>query len=129
MQWNEIRNRLKKTGSTGDVQKQPLTTPTTKKSSDGDKKMEPTRKSLKATGIFILILIIIVLILALIMQSRKVADVGPATDAGITRQEAQSAQNFLQQIPLKPLTSDEIKMINTSSDTVETQNQTPKSAN
>jgi hypothetical protein len=116
MQWNEIRNRLKKTGSAGDVQKQPLTTPTTKKSSDGDKKMEPTRKSLKATGIFILILIIIVLILALIMQSRKVADLGPAEDAGLTRQEARDAQSFLEQIPPQPLTEQEKNLINSFSD-------------
>jgi hypothetical protein len=111
MQWNDIRNRLKKSDSVSNVQKQSVITDI-KNSPLIDKEVKHADKTIRpVVGILILGLIVIVIIIALIMQSKKVMNVGPEIDTGLTRQEAKDAQEFLQQIPLKPLTPDERKMI------------------
>lgn len=56
------------------------------------------------------------------MQSRKVADMGPATDAGLTREQAQDAQGFLIQAQPKPMTESDVKEVDEFFKSVELKN-------
>ncbi len=116
MKWNDIREKIKKPIDSMNARTEKPTTV----SSDTTKPVRTHNVSDRVTLIIISVVSVLVIILIIwLLQSKKVANVGPATDAGITREEARAAQSFLEQIPVTPLTSEEMKMITNSTSTVE----------
>lgn len=122
MQWNEIRNRFKK--SVADIQKKPVSS-TDSKSSTKQQSMSyvPFKPG---TIITLLVLLLIMIVLVIIMYSQKVTNFGPERDAGITREEARAAQEFLQQIPIQPLTQEEMHFVTSTKEPVESTSLAPE---
>lgn len=119
MKWNDIREKIKKPiDSMNNRTEKP-----TAVSSDTTKPARTHNVSDRVTLIIISVISVLVIILIIwLLQSRKVANVGPATDAGLTREEARAAESFLEQIPLKPLTPDQKKLIQSGTEELEVNN-------
>lgn len=112
MKWNDIREKVKNQTDAVNAR----TEKNTVVNSDTSAMSHLHNNSKKRIWIIAgAIIILAAIIIIWCLQSKKVADYGPATDSGITRQEARDAEGFLSQIPLKPLTAEQRKMIENSS--------------
>jgi Sec-independent protein translocase protein TatA len=125
MQWNDIRNRLKKTVPVMNDKNQDVSMT----ASTPVDTIEPVLKSQKVVKplpiILILGLIAIIVVIVLLLQSQKVANVGPAKDMGLTREEARAAQSFLEQAQPEPLSQEEMQQVDTFFKTVEMKKTAP----
>lgn len=119
MKWNEIREKIKSSTDLMNVRAEK----SAHANSNVSTLLETPTHSKQKMKIWIVVGAIVILIAIVIIwciQSKKVIDYGPVTDTGITRQEAHDVQAFLEQIPLKPLISDERKPMEDSSKSLET---------
>lgn len=109
MQWNDIRNRLKKTTTTMNNEKKE-----TSHVSAPEQLIEKQNRVVKPLPIILILgLIAIIVVIVLLLQSQKVANVGPAKDMGLTREEARAAQDFLQQAQPEPLSQEKLEQVDT----------------
>ncbi len=112
MKWNDIREKVKNQSGSMNMPTEKSAAVTTSSSVAHEARIKSKRTvSIIVAAVVILIAIIVIWCI----PSKKVTNYGPATDIGVTRQEAQDTQMFLQQIPLKPLTPEQREMIKASS--------------
>lgn len=125
MKWNDIREKIKNPTDSMNVRTEKSTVVSSSASVTPETRMHSKRRLWIIAGAVIVLAAIIII---WCIQSKKVTDYGPATDAGITRQEAKDAEVFLQQIPLKPLTPEQRKAIEDSTKGMETSESTTASS-
>lgn len=120
MKWNDIREKIKKPVDSMNVRTEKSVAINSNPSESPERHRTVSNRAISLIIGAILVLIIIIIIW--FMQSRKVADMGPATDAGLTREQAQDAQGFLIQAQPKPMTESDVKEVDEFFKSVELKN-------
>lgn len=119
MKWNDIREKIK---NPVDSMKVSVEKAVPGKSSAPMVTEKQPHSKRAARFIAIAVLVLIAIIIIWVLQSKKVTNYGPATDAGLTREQAQDAQGFLIQAQPKPMTESDVKEVDEFFKSVELKN-------